>query len=69
MRANYNASACNHERKAARAKTMENRKKQGEEQWKKADIRVSAAASPGHIDSPTNKIARRREAPGAHIQD
>src|SRR5690348_9574699 len=45
------------------------RKKQGAEQWKQADIRARADASPGHIDTPQKQIARRREAPSAHIQD
>jgi hypothetical protein len=44
-------------------------RKQGAEQWKQAEIQARADASPGHIDTPQKTIARRREAPGAHIQD
>ena len=44
-------------------------KKQCAEQWKRADVRARADASPGHIDTPHKQIARRREAPDAHVQD
>jgi hypothetical protein len=43
--------------------------KQCAEQWKQSEIRARADASPGHIDTPQKQIARRREAPGAHVQD
>jgi hypothetical protein len=45
-----------------------NNGKQCEEQWKQSGIRARADASPRHIDA-TQSIARRREAPGAHVQD
>jgi hypothetical protein len=44
-------------------------RKTGAEQWKQAEIQARADASPGHIDTPQKTIARRREAPGAHVQD
>jgi hypothetical protein len=40
-------------------------KKQCAEQWKQSDIRVRADAS----RQPQKRITRRREAPGAYVQD
>jgi hypothetical protein len=56
-------------RKSARAKNNGKQwKKQCAEQWKQSAIRARADASPGHI-APQKQIARRREAPGAHVRD
>jgi hypothetical protein len=62
--ANYNARPCNDERKAAGAKTMENRKKQCAEQWKQVEIQAHADALPGRIDTPQKQspAAERRRA-------
>jgi hypothetical protein len=56
------------EKSRRRKNNREQWKKQCAEQWKQSDIRARADASPGHIDT-TKTIARRREAPGAHVQD
>jgi hypothetical protein len=57
------------EKNRPRRNNEEQWKKQCAEQWKQSDIRARADASPDHIGTPQKQIARRREAPGVHVQD
>jgi hypothetical protein len=56
-----------------KSRRRKNNGKQGKNRtqnnWKQAEIQAHADASPGRIDTPQKTIARRREAPGAHVQD
>jgi hypothetical protein len=65
MRANYNATPCNGERKAAGARTMEKTmEKTMRRAMEASEIRARADASPGHIDTPQTQspAAERRRA-------
>jgi hypothetical protein len=69
MRANYNARPCTGERKASGARTMKNNGKnnaQNNGNRRKTGRMPSIAWSYRPSEKTT---ARRREAPGAHIQD
>jgi hypothetical protein len=69
MRANYNARPCDGERKAAGAGTMKNNGKNNAQNNGNSRNPGAYSRSAWSHRRPTKTIARRREAPGAHVQD